>query len=244
MTAIAIIDIASEAFDLGQVFAGTDARINLSQFVPLDDQFIPFCWVDTDAIDDLDRFEHEIETDPRVAAFDRLDGAAGRTLYRIEWAAAFDVEDGFLTALREHDLIVERGFAMAGSDDWTLRLRALDHEALTRFQHRCVEHGIGFDVRQVIHGSTGGDDPYGLTDKQREALVLAFEEGYFAVPREIDLSELAARIGISRQAYTRRLDRALRNYLTETGIAELERPEREGQGNEGMKKPDKSAQFG
>ncbi|PSP61499.1 bacterio-opsin activator [Halobacteriales archaeon QH_8_64_26] len=222
MTVLATIEIASEAFDLGQVFAGTDARIELTEFVPVEGRLVPLCWVDTDAIADRDRFEHGVESDGRVAAFDRLDGTAGWTLYRLEWTEAID---GFLDALADEDLIVERGFARAGTDAWTIRLRALDHEALTRFQHQCADHGIEFDVRRVTHDSTEDEDPCGLTDKQREALTLAFDAGYFDVPREISLSELADRLGISRQAYTRRLNRALGNYLAETGIDDLERPE-------------------
>lgn len=234
MTVLATIEVPSAAFDLGQIFAGTDARIELAEFVPVEGRPVPLCWVDTDATDDRDRFERGVENDGRIAAFDRIDEAADRTLYRLEWTEAID---GFLDALAEGDLIVEHGFARTGTDTWTIRLRALDHEALTRFQHRCNEHGVEFDVRRLTHDPAENEDPYGLTDKQREALTLAFDAGYFAVPREISLSELADRLDISRQAYTRRLNRALGNYLSETGIDDLERPRR-NEGNEGEERND------
>ena len=123
--------------------------------------------------------------------------------------------------LRDHDVLVERAVSTVGSAAWTFRLRALDREALRRFRRTCEDHGVAFTVRRVTHGPAETTDRYGLTDKQREALVLAFDEGYFEGPREVSLTELADHVGISRQAYTRRLQRALRSYLTETGIFEL-----------------------
>lgn len=223
MTVLATIEVASEAFDIGAVFSGIDARIELTQFVPVGESLLPFFWVDTDALENRERFEREVKNDRRVAAFDRLDGAVDRTLYRLEWTAAID---GFLDVLADGDLIVERGFARAGTDAWTIRLRALDHEALSRFQHRCSEHGVEFDVRRLTHDPAEEGNPYGLTAKQREALTLAFDAGYFEVPRTVSLSGLADRLDISRQAYTRRLNRALRNYLETTGVADLGRPTR------------------
>jgi predicted DNA binding protein len=229
VTVLATIEVASEAFDLGQIYSGVDARVELTQFVPVGESLIPFFRVDTDALEDRDRFERAVASDFRVAAFDRLGGVADRTLYRLEWTEAID---GFLDALADGDLIVERGFSRAGTDAWTIRLRALDHEALTRFQHRCAEHDVEFDVRQLTHDPADEADPYGLTDKQREALTLAFDAGYFDIPRGISLSKLADRLDISRQAYTRRLNRALANYLAETGIDDLERSTR-NERNEG-----------
>ena len=47
----------------------------------------------------------------------------------------------------------------------------------------------------------------GVTGKQREALDLALEHGYFEVPRENNATELAEMLGISRSAFARRLHR-------------------------------------
>ena len=58
-----------------------------------------------------------------------------------------------------------------------------------------------------------------IEEANREVVYMSVED---LLTDEI-IEVLAARIGISRQAYTRRLDRALRNYLTETGIEALQR---------------------
>ena len=217
---VAVVTIASDGFALGRALSDARHRIELARSVPLGDEFAPHFWID--ALGASEAFEQRIEADPRVERLVRFGGTVDRFLYRIEWSAAMSNGDReFLAALRDHDVLVERAVSTAGSAAWTFRLRTLDREALGRFQRTCEDHGVAFTVRRVTHGPAETTDRYGLTDKQREALVLAFDEGYFEVPREVSLTDLADHVGISRQAYTRRLQRALRNYLTETGIFEL-----------------------
>nr|WP_255473553.1 helix-turn-helix domain-containing protein [Halogeometricum sp. CBA1124] len=48
-----------------------------------------------------------------------------------------------------------------------------------------------------------------MTDLQRETLALAIRRGYFEVPRSATLSDLAAELGVSKQAVSERLRRAL-----------------------------------
>lgn len=69
-------------------------------------------------------------------------------------------------------------------------------------------------IQRVVHNPTGDDhDTQTLTSKQREAVRLAFERGYFTVPREVSLTELADELEISRQAFTHRLQRGLYGIL-------------------------------
>ena len=51
-------------------------------------------------------------------------------------------------------------------------------------------------------------DAESITDKQREAIEVAFEEGYYETPRDADLSDLAARLDVSRSAVSQRLTAA------------------------------------
>ncbi|EMA44782.1 helix-turn-helix domain-containing protein [Halococcus saccharolyticus] len=112
------------------------------------------------------------------------------------------------------DLIVEE--ASGTAEEWEFHLRAHDQAALSTFQEACHDKEVPIDITRVHHNPEEADGPsHRLTRKQREAVTLAFERGYFAVPREITLTELAEEIGISRQAYSRRLQRGLRNVLSE-----------------------------
>jgi predicted DNA binding protein len=55
-----------------------------------------------------------------------------------------------------------------------------------------------------------------LTDAQHEALVLAYERGYFDSPRGVTLAELGAELGVSQQAVGARLRRGIRRTLART----------------------------
>lgn len=55
---------------------------------------------------------------------------------------------------------------------------------------------------------------YGLSPKQRTALITALERGYFEVPREVSMDELADELDITQQSLSKRLRRAHRNMIT------------------------------
>ena len=209
MTVLATIAIAADAFDLGAVLSGYETRVELTQFVPVDGGLVPYFWAENH---DLDAFEEEVRADHRVAALTHLNGSVDRRLYQVEWAEGMD---GLLTALGEHDLLVEQ--ATGNDDEWTFRLRAHDREPLAAFQATCTDHGITLEVRDVHHNP---DDPdqssYGLTEKQQEALLLAQTNGYFATPQEHSLRELAEEVGISPQSFSRRLKRGHDTLITKT----------------------------
>ena len=217
---VAVVTIASDGFALGRALSDARHRIELARSVPLGDEFAPHFWID--ALGASEAFEQRIEADPRVERLVRFGGTVDRFLYRIEWSAAMSNGDReFLAALRDHDVLVERAITTT-TDEWLFRFRTADRETLSAFHDACSDAGVPIEVRRIA-GNPTVDESFGLTDKQREALVLAFDEGYFEVPRGSSLTELADHVGISRQAYTRRLQRALQNSLISMGIRELKR---------------------
>lgn len=218
MTVIAGISIDSGEFDLGQVLAGAGAttRIELAQFVPTNTSSIPYFWVEPGASHDQEAFEATVKGDPRVKLLTNLDGGIDRTLYYIEWATPIE---GFIKAIDDTDIMIER--AVGSTEKWSFRLRAHDSEALAVFQRACFEEDIPIDIYQVSHNPTGQMDSLArLTDKQREALLLAINHGHFSVPRESSQSDLAEELGISRQAFSRRLRRALSALLEEVVVVD------------------------
>lgn len=225
MTVLAAIAIDSADFALGEVLSdgGTDTRIELTQFVPIDGDLVPYFWLVHSG--DQETYEQHVQADPRVERLTNLDGGVDRTLYRIEWAD--DGLDGFLDALRDNAVLVED--ARGTPDEWVFRLRADTQEELSRFQQDCFEANVHLDVQRVMHNpAPTGPNKYGITDKQAEALELAFEEGYFHVPRETSQTELAEIVGISRQAFSRRLNRALDTLVEGTFMMDLHRGTEEG----------------
>lgn len=54
----------------------------------------------------------------------------------------------------------------------------------------------------------------GLTPEQYETLVAAVEHGYFEIPREVSMQDLAEELGVSHQALSERLRRAYETLVT------------------------------
>lgn len=61
--------------------------------------------------------------------------------------------------------------------------------------------------------------PYGLTVKHRAILMTAIEAGFFSIPRETTLVELADALDISDQAVSDHLRRAQWNLLQTTVLS-------------------------
>lgn len=78
-----------------------------------------------------------------------------------------------------------------------------DRDAFSRTYDYCEAEGLTIDVESVTEMNTEEVGEYGLTEAQYEALVTAYQMGYFRVPREITIDEL----GISAQSVSERLRR-------------------------------------
>ncbi len=103
-----------------------------------------------------------------------------------------------------------------GSDGWwQIRARYADRETLCDVHDRLVADGITVDVRRVTDVSNATTSGTQLTPEQREALEAALDRGYFEIPRDISMEELAAELGISHQALSERLRRAYETLVDE-----------------------------
>lgn len=203
------LTVPSDAFTLGQILQNHgDVHIELTQFVPTGESFVPYFWAEAD---DEAAFEASVRADDRVATLTKLDSGHGRHLYNIEWATDID---GFIAALKDHSLIV--GEATGTPDQWRFRLRGPDHGTLSSFQHTLDDKNIPIEVERVWNPSDPQADVYGVTAKQREALELAFNNGYFNVPSETNLTDLAEQLDITRQSFSRRISRGLHSFLKNT----------------------------
>ena len=59
-----------------------------------------------------------------------------------------------------------------------------------------------------------------VTPPQREALILAIQRGYFSVPKETSLEQVASELGISQQALSERLRRGTRTLIEDAVLLE------------------------
>jgi len=206
MTVVASLALSEGQFVLGRALAGTDARIELVDLVPVEEALVPYFWV-TDT-HDPDSFDERVRDSESTTEITRLDESADRTLYRLRWE---ETREDLFDALADNDILVEEGVRTDG--EWLFQLRAPDNDALAGFRDDCGEYDISFDVRNLHYDPAEDHHPYGLTEKQCEAPELAFERGYFEVPRETTLTELAAATDVSQQAFSGRLQRAQRQVF-------------------------------
>jgi predicted DNA binding protein len=87
------------------------------------------------------------------------------------------------------------------------RVRSNFVPRLSQTSTYCEQYDLSFETESIRTFDPDQTTQYGLTPPQYEALTLACERGYFAVPREIDLEGLAEEIGVSHQALSERLRR-------------------------------------
>lgn len=183
-----------------------DLTFECVQLVASGDQtVVPLLWITTD---DHSALKTALAADPSVGAAEELLQADGRRLYRFDWSD--DVCLVFRVLLDVETMLLN-GY---GTDDrWTFELLFPTRDALGRICDRCELYDVDYSIdriRGIDH--EGNDTPQpttlGLTAQQYEAIATAYKHGYFTVPRQITLDELAAHIDISHQALSERLRRA------------------------------------
>lgn len=99
---------------------------------------------------------------------------------------------------------------------WRERWLLPDREALHDVWQYAREEGFEFEVRELHQrGRTDAEypGPDAVTEEQRQALVAAYERGYFAEPRDSSLEELAETLDISPSAVGGRLKRGLKSLV-------------------------------
>lgn len=206
-TTVARFTLPVDQFPLGAVLERwPDGRVELDRVVPSAGTTMPYFWVydvDVQAVPPL------LERRPQFDAVTVTDDMGDHGLLRAEWSAdSLDV----LHSILESDVTM---LSAAGTDDgWVFELRASSRDAIAGFMERCRDLDVPASMTRVRDISRPSSGPVqALTDEQREAMLLAFSAGYYEEPRRTDLSSLAERVGISRQAFASRLRRGYRNLV-------------------------------
>lgn len=198
-------------FPLASVFSEfPDTQIELDRVVPTNDLVVPYFWIRGVESDlSLDTVSH-----PGVNGFKIVDNVDGEALIRIDWNFEYE---SVLTAILETD--VELMSAIGKEGRWTFEVRSDDQQAVSAFQSFCRDHGIPVELSE-LHALAPmvREEEYDLTEKQREAITLAYARGYFNSPRESTQEVVADELGISHQALASRLQRGIRRLVASTLI--------------------------
>jgi predicted DNA binding protein len=172
----------------------------------------PLVWV---AGPDRRTVRRALETDPSVTVVAGLDGEppfGDRTLdegtddcwlYRLEFGArsklfAQIVADGGGAVLE----------ASGRNDRWSVQLLFHSRVAVSECHAAFDRYGFHTEVTRISGSAALGGTQTSLTDVQHETIHAAYELGYFHVPRQITLEELAAELDVFHQALSERLRRS------------------------------------
>ncbi|WP_276259356.1 helix-turn-helix domain-containing protein [Haloglomus litoreum] len=162
----------------------------------------------------LDRLDEVLTHDPTVASFTCLTALSDRRLYRVSFTGAMKERMTYLDAAANDIVYLE----MRSTHERTrIRARVPTREALREYVDTCHGKGIELQIESLYRPDEEGHNPrFGLTEPQREALVAAYEAGYFDSDRRATLADIAEDLGISRQALAGRLRRGHRQLVGAT----------------------------
>jgi hypothetical protein len=212
MSVIAELRVAEEEFELGRILQSTDSLdVELETMVPLRERPVPFFLVHDDV---SETFETRVARDSSVHEVREVERHDGEVLYALKWDAS---RDHLVEAISEVEAQLVSGRS-AGST-WAFEIRFPSHDSLSRFRELCEDVGMAITVDRVYNPTKPERSTwFGLTEPQRETLVRAVEGGYYDIPRRMSTKDLAEEFGVSDQAITERLRRAI-VALTEHTIA-------------------------
>lgn len=193
MSVIATFDVSSDSFPLGKsIKSQSAAEIEIESIVPMRHQKFPFIfvWKHTD----FEEFERSIATLPEIESIVLLETFDNGRLYKLEWS------DNSCPVISE--VVENKGTLLSASGDptaWEFEIRFPEHANVSGFFRDVtdaddVELSLKSLIKEIDFESVDGGI---LTDKQEQTLKTAFEMGYFSIPREAHLCDVADQLGIS-----------------------------------------------
>lgn len=174
---------------------------------------------------DRDSLEQALEADSSISGSTYVSTVSDEHVYSLETG------DHVITTVGRGLVGASSVFEGAARVDehWRFTARFPDKGTVLAFRDELLDAGVDIDIDSIIEDAEA-ETHFGLTDPQREVLSLALERGYFTVPRDASLSDLATELEISSQAASERLRRGTRtlleNTLGETDQAAVEPPPR------------------
>lgn len=149
-------------------------------------------------------FETAARADDSVDTLRMVHDSKGGGIYRAQW------EDQIERLVHEYtrdgaSILNARGDVSG----WLLRMRFDAHSQISTFTTALRDHDFSFELLRLHEmTNTKAGSRFGLTSKQQEALVAAWEMGFFDLPRDASMADVAEELGISAQSFSDRLRRA------------------------------------
>ncbi len=170
---------------------------------------------------DFSQFEDGLRNDSTIANFERVIETRDRkAIYSFEYTDQAKVLSPVISAANGVILDMEND-----GSAWILTVWISERTDLSHLWDYAQRNDIEIDLLRVNdYGSLGNTDA-GLTDSQREALLVAFERGYFEDPRNATLSDVAADLEISQPAASGLLRRGINRLIVSSLFDDSEPPD-------------------
>lgn len=209
MSVITEFTVPAEAFALERTFeAVPEVTVEIERLATHSREWVmPFVWVTGEGVE---AFGDALAEDPDVDSMRAID-VDDVGYFNVHWNE--DVQQLVDEIVDQHGIMKE---AEAERGTWYLKIQFVDQEALEEFQTYFHERGYSFELQRLYNGGPPREREFDLTHEQQEALVTAFEMGYFSIPRETQIDALASELGISTNAVSERLRRATGNLTRNT----------------------------
>ncbi|MFC7095849.1 helix-turn-helix domain-containing protein [Halobaculum marinum] len=213
MSVEARFTVASDSIPLGPLFEEYPTLVaELERIVPTGRSVTPSIWISGVAWDQQEHVVEHLERESSVDGVELVDRFDNECLVEVEWNVS---TSGVVGALVNTDVIVLS--AVGSRHQWRLKLRAHSRDALANFQRRCDKYEIPIELRSIREQGPQTMDVDGLlTEKQRNALIQAYDRGYFDSPRRASLEDVADDLGVTRQSLAGLLKRGHRALIAGT----------------------------
>jgi predicted DNA binding protein len=145
---------------------------------------------------DFLRFEDGLRNDTTVGEFERVvETRDDEAIYSFEYTDEAKVLSPVISAANGVILDMENE-----DDAWILSVWMSERPGLAHLWDHAQQNDIDIDLLRVNEYDSLGETDAGLTDRQRDALLVAVETGYFEEPRNATLGDVAAELDISQPA--------------------------------------------
>ncbi|WP_238717334.1 helix-turn-helix domain-containing protein [Natronorubrum halophilum] len=126
-----------------------------------------------------------------------LSDVDGNTLLQLHYQPS-ELTTQLLETHRRHAVILDYPMEYTGSENGSLRVSQIGFEGELRSLISDTRSLVDLEIERLGRYDPSDGRPFvDLTDRQREVLSVAIEEGYYQVPREVTYRELADRLGCS-----------------------------------------------
>lgn len=202
----ALFSLPAEGFALTTLFEqAPDARVECESFVANPDDRVLMV-VQTDEHKNV--ITPALRSGPGVAEAECIGQHADGWLFWLRWV---DHPRRLIQRLVNAEVTLLS--IQAEDRAWKLRLLTPERSGISQAQAIMNDLGCNAECQRISPLDSTDSSRSGLTKRQKDALVEAFESGHYEVPRDATADEVADELGISHQALSERLRRAHRQLI-------------------------------